>query len=121
MAAEVDEDVCVALGDVAGGQGGDPGLLLAVEQQQAAGDSVDDVEAVVVEESGCCPALRMPLSAALWVLMVWGGGNPPGVCRGGFSWVRWLLARCPVLVDDFGDCNQAERLWIPPLERQPPL
>ena len=50
--AEANEHLSVAMADLAGGHGGDAGLLLAEEQHQAAGDPVDDVEAVVVEEPG---------------------------------------------------------------------
>jgi hypothetical protein len=49
VVAEAHEHFPVAMDDLVGGHGGDPGLLLAQEQQQAAGDPVDDVEAVVVE------------------------------------------------------------------------
>lgn len=48
-----------------------------------------------------------------------GRGQPAGhLPRRVFVGEVVVVARCPVLVDDFGDCNQAERLWIPPLERQ---
>src|ERR1019366_1726265 len=38
--------------DLVGGDCGDPGQLLAVEQQQAPGDSVGEVDGVVVQQPG---------------------------------------------------------------------
>jgi hypothetical protein len=34
--------------------------------------------------TACCPALKMPMSAALWVPMVRGEKTPPGVASAGF-------------------------------------
>ena len=44
----------------------------------------------------CCPALKMPMSKALCVPMMWGGKTPPDGAAAGFSSVRcrWLSARC---------------------------
>ncbi len=50
VVAEADENGAVAEGDLAGGHGGDPGELLAVEPLQAPGGPVGQVEAVVVEQ-----------------------------------------------------------------------
>ena len=56
--AEADEHVVAAVGDLIEGHGGDSGLLLAEQQQEAAGDPVDDGDAVVVQQRGdLCPAL----------------------------------------------------------------
>ena len=50
-------DAVVAV-DLVGGHDGDPGQVLAVAEQEGAGDSVGDVKGVVVQESGDqCPAL----------------------------------------------------------------
>ena len=44
----------------------------------------------------CCAALKMPMSAALWVPMVWGEKTPPGGAAAGFSsvWCRLWSAWC---------------------------
>ena len=47
--AEADEDGVVAAGDLAGGHGGDPRQLLSVEQQQASGGPVGEVEGAVMQ------------------------------------------------------------------------
>ena len=52
VAAEPDERLVVAAGDLAGGHGGDAGQRLAVEQEQAAGDPVGGVERGVVQQPG---------------------------------------------------------------------
>ncbi len=52
VAAEPDESLAVAAGDLAGGHGGDAGQRLPVEQEQAAGDPVGGVERGVVQEPG---------------------------------------------------------------------
>jgi len=48
--AEADEDGVVTARDLAGGDCGDAGQLLAVKQEQAAGHAVGGVEAAVVQE-----------------------------------------------------------------------
>jgi hypothetical protein len=56
-----------------GGHGGDPGLLLAEEQHQAAGDPVGGVEPVVVEQLGYqCPAV---LGVGRGIGVRWGVGT----------------------------------------------
>jgi hypothetical protein len=56
--SETDEHLAVPVGDLVGGHGGYPGLLLAEQQHQGAGDPVGGVEVVVVEQPGqLCPAL----------------------------------------------------------------
>src|SRR5262249_60440874 len=50
--AEADVHGAVPAGDLAGGHGGDPGQLLAVEQEQASGGAVGEVEGVVVQQPG---------------------------------------------------------------------
>ena len=46
--------------------------------------------------AACCAALKMPMSAALWVPMVWGEKTPPGGAAAGFSsvWCRLWSAWC---------------------------
>jgi hypothetical protein len=45
-------------GDLAGGHGGYPRQLLAVEQEQASGGAVGEVEGAVVQQAGgLCPAV----------------------------------------------------------------
>jgi hypothetical protein len=34
----------------------------------------------------CCPAFKMPMKAALWMPMWWGGNAPPVVFRRGVGW-----------------------------------
>jgi hypothetical protein len=48
--AELDGDAVVVAGDLAGGQGGDPGRGLAEQQDQAPGDPVSGLDGV-----GICP------------------------------------------------------------------
>jgi len=50
--AQAHRGVLAAGGDVAGGQGGDPGHVLAEQQDQAAGNPVGDLQVVVVEQPG---------------------------------------------------------------------
>ncbi len=58
VSAEANEDVVAVAGDLAGGQGCDPGHVLARQQDQAPGDAVGGLEAVVVEQpGGLVPAL----------------------------------------------------------------
>ena len=58
VAAEPDEHLLTAAGDLAGGHDGDAGQWLAVKQQQAAGDPVGGVERIVVQKPGSvCPSL----------------------------------------------------------------
>ena len=58
MAAEPEERVVTAAGDLAGGHDGDAGQRLAVEQQQAVGGTIRRVERGVVQQpGGQCPPL----------------------------------------------------------------
>ena len=52
VVAQAQEYLRTLAADLLGGQGGDPGQVLAVEQQQGAGDPVGELEGVVVQESG---------------------------------------------------------------------
>ncbi|WP_204810416.1 hypothetical protein [Mycobacterium riyadhense] len=72
MFAESDVDGAVTGGDLVGGRGGDPGQLLSVEQQQAAGGPVGGIEGFIVQQSG---GQGPPLVGA-------GGGAGVG-CRSG--------------------------------------
>jgi len=56
----------------------------------------------------CCPALKMPMSEALWMPMVRGEKTPPGVCPAGFSsagcrslsaWCRWCQSMTSVTAE----------------------
>ena len=55
--------------------------------------------------TACCAALKMPMSAALWVPMVWGEKTPPGGAAAGFSsvWCRCGRHGPAASVDDLGD------------------
>lgn len=58
VAAEPDEHLASVAGDLAGGEDGDAGQWLPVEQQQGAGDPVGGIEGGVVQQPGRqCPPL----------------------------------------------------------------
>lgn len=58
LAAEAEEYLLTAVDDLVGGHGGDGGELLAVEQEQGAGDPVGELEVFVRAAAGATCAQR---------------------------------------------------------------
>ena len=67
-------------------------IWTALIDRHRAGEPTDPIALTVyLAETGCCPAFRMPMKAALWMPTWWDGNAPPVVFRRG-------VGRCGVVV-----------------------